>query len=149
MPKNDKKTPKTRTRVAKAAKKVTSKKVKTSKPAKAKSTSSVLAAVKTYPFESKREIAHRIIDSDKEAVAALTQLHQLDAGMCSQKKAIATLAGRVAEAGEGAASDAALVSDCREMALHYTRRLAKESRAKALQSNPELSELADLFSATA
>ena len=125
--------------------KVTAKKV--NKKARKASKPSVVTAVKLYPFESKRDIAVRISNDDQAAVAALVQLHSLDAGMCSQKKAIATLAGRVVEAGDAAANDTKLVEECRAMALHYTRRLAKESREQKLRENPELSELAELYSA--
>lgn len=100
-----------------------------------------------YPFQSKREIVESIDSDDKAAVAALVQVHTLNAAMCSQKKQVSDLAARALELGDGASQDAELVQSCRAIARRYGRRLALESRAKALLAQPELASLAERFSA--
>lgn len=136
--------PKKGTRTAKVAKKAP-----TPRKSSKKASSPVVAAVRTYPFDSKRDITARIVADDQEAVAALTKIHSLDAGMCSQKKLISGLAARVVEAGDKASTDSKLVDECRVLSLRYVRRLAKEARRERLAANPELKELASLFSASA
>lgn len=101
----------------------------------------------TYPFTSKNDIVKQIDSDDSAALAALTTIHNLDAGMCSQKKQIAELAGRVAELGDAASQDSELVALCRSVSRRYGRRLAVDSRAKALAANPDLQKVAKLFSA--
>lgn len=128
-------------RTAKVAKKAVARK-STKKPVLA-------AAAKSYPFESKRAITARLTSDDSAVLAAVVKLHELDAFMCSQKKLGATLATRVVEAGDAASTDSKLVDESRALALRYVRRLAKENRVERLASNPELHELARLFSATA
>ena len=101
-----------------------------------------------YPFPSKREILAKIETDAKTAVTSLLTIHELDAAMCSQKKAVEALAVEVTETGvKRAVEDEDLVERCRTVALRYGRRLAKEARAKAIEKNPELAELAEKFGA--
>lgn len=100
-----------------------------------------------YPFQSKREIVEAIDSDDKAAVAALVQIHTLNAAMCSQKKLVSDLATRALELGDGASQDPELVQSCRAIARRYGRRLALQARAVALAAQPELASLAQRFSA--
>lgn len=107
----------------------------------------VAANGKSYPFPSKREIIAQIDSDAGHAIAALVQIHKLDAAMCSQKKAVSDLAAEIEAAGNGAAKDESLVNRSRAVARRYGRRLAQAQRAKILESNPELRPVAELFTA--
>jgi len=101
---------------------------------------------KSYPFASKREIVDGIMSNDDQAVQALVTIHTLEAAMCSHRKRVAALAARVAES-ENPTDDAGLVAECREVASHYGRRLARHARAQAVESNPDLAGFVETFSA--
>ncbi len=101
----------------------------------------------SYPFESKKQITARIQNDPSYALAAVVQLQGLNGAMCSQKKLLSTLAGEIAEAGESASQNESLVARAQAFAVRYARRLAKENRVAALAANPDLTDLAKLFSA--
>lgn len=116
-------------------------------PARRAKAAPVLNGNKNYPFASKRDLVAQIDSEASAAISALVRINALDAAMCSQKKHVAELAAKVAEAGNDAASNRALVGECRALARRYGRRLALDARAQTLASNPELSAVAELFSA--
>lgn len=139
--KNTRSTRTSKGRVAKVTKKASG------RTRRAKAAPVVALTGKSYPFTSKREIIANIDSDAQAAVTALSTIHSLDAAMCSQKKLVSDLAAEIKEAGEKAASNSDLVSRCRDVARRYGRRLAADARAKVLEAQPELRQVAVLFTA--
>lgn len=143
MSKSETSKPRRRRVASKSAPKATKKTNRRSRKAEVVADSS-----RAYPFPTKAQLAERIANESGYAVQCVQLLHALEAPMCSHRAAFTKLVGQI-EASKDATKSRTIVAEARRLASRYTRRLALEERKSILSENPELSSLAELFSAAA
>jgi hypothetical protein len=97
-----------------------------------------------YPFTTKKQIADRVATSDKFAVQCLEILRERTATRKPGQKSYGFMSSHVKKA---AALEHKDLEGIRALVGSYTKQLAAHFRAEEIAENPELEEVAKIFSA--